>query len=399
VIGAAFSAYLARELKLADPLSPRNRTSVNFHAYLASVASPQMALFDFAADSMTREWLTRLTAAETAPETAPAAGERAFYPPEKEHYLRMIRENIARRRAARTVLYIGSAGDISTALACTDAATFIFVDALPFDRMDAEENGPGRDAYIGEKTMQGWSRSETLDLDVLCARLPIIWELEALGVQRSDIIMEVGVDRIPVVRFTLPGDDRERTIRYYRIASAYNADSYPAALREEIAAGIDVCMTKAFHRIAMPPAVTGLIIDSLNPGGVILTDDSNQWLADNAASLADVTGPEVRNYEQEHAMKFGYDEVNVFARRGDVSLHVIGAAAARDGIVAIYRNQLRLPSAFHDQFIDICIDPAGNITVYTREAFRNAAYAVKKRSEQEQREFYNAASACGTCRG
>jgi hypothetical protein len=262
---------------------------------------------------------------------APVSGVRndpkqplsALYSEKTRGLLSRIRKTLERRGPLETLLYIGSAGDISTALAVSDCDTFLFVDALPysvFDDFEESDLVQLREVYLDDKK-RGWSKSEVLDFLVRSAEYPVRWELALLGafIERERFDASEGAHEIV---FTLPGDGRERKILYYTIEDAYDSRNYPESLKARIDRGIDLFLVKSFQPRELPREIADRIIRALSPAGTIVCDTYFEPFLDGFSSLEKHVDPGVRRYERMHGVSLGYEGHSVlfYSRRAGAFL-------------------------------------------------------------------------------
>ncbi|MFH1191154.1 MAG: hypothetical protein V1670_03050, partial [Candidatus Omnitrophota bacterium] len=228
----------------------------------------------------------------------------------RTRYLGLIRKEVNSRGNKKTALYIGSGGDISTARGATGGEKFIFVDALrfePAENLSEQEWAIKKEDYFRDKA-KGWSSSKTLHFDIDCAKFPILWELERLGAE--NITINFNKELLSnEISFNLPGEEEVTKIVYFRVHQAYSIENYTKTLLWEIKKGIDFCIIKAFPLTNLSKAVQDLIIGSLNEQGMIITDNERQWLLNYPEIFTNIESKDIRYYEYNNDIWFGYGEV------------------------------------------------------------------------------------------
>jgi len=270
----------------------------------------------------------------------------------RKQYLDLIRNTVNPGLDKTRVFYLGSAADISTALLATAGKLFIFADSLnyrPQEEFTAAEEARRKHSYLLEKGLLGWTRSEMLDIDIGCARYPLKWELESLGARiRTEKKMEA---KGPVyeITFTLAGQSRERKIIYFEVADARDEWRYPAALISQLQQGVDFCIIKAFPNIRLSWGANALILENLNKGGVIITDNGRSW-SGYPAELEEIEPEEMRDYESKNHTQFGYYPVRLF-RKKTAGSQVSANLTIKDNILA----QLETPKTGRELILSLGI--------------------------------------------
>ncbi|MFH1383524.1 MAG: pantetheine-phosphate adenylyltransferase [Candidatus Omnitrophota bacterium] len=235
------------------------------------------------------------------------------------NYLKMIsslRPQGQKGRLGRS-LYVGSGPDYVTNFIISGGAReTLFVDKLPFESkviLSPEDLQSYKEEYLKIKYTGTYIKTTELKGSVGAKRY-LLWELEAMGAQRSDEIeknivfdAEQGAYRI---RFRFPGDVQEHCIFYYEMRDASEEENYSHLLIDSIQKGIDCYIRKGGDALIIPRAILDRIAHSLNDGSAIYSDNvviKNFFLQYPRIRLLDNTEiKQVRNFEKQHAIEFGY---------------------------------------------------------------------------------------------
>lgn len=241
---------------------------------------------------------------------------------ERKEYLELIREKVNPHNDRDTVLYIGSGGDITTALLATNAKKFVFVDMLDFERLDYVEDEYTFLKYAVEKYLQSWSLIGTLLLDINSAKEILLYELQTIEAKvievKEEIINKDG-DKRYKIRFILPGEDIEREIVYYEKDINVIYDDYLKILVKEFydSGGIDFFITKAFS-FDLPYNLRESIFDLLNTNGYLIIDvtDETQWVK-NYYYLEKIESQEIEDFERRYNFTFGHGVLSLLIKKED----------------------------------------------------------------------------------
>jgi len=252
--------------------------------------------------------------------------ESFIYSKEKLEYYSIINKTVNREQEQKTLLYIGSAGDISSALLISGCDKFIFVDALPFkdfiEDMDDEELAEAKAIYLEDKE-KGWSRSEILDFDIRAAEFPLLWELGMLNavIYKNEYVDNLGAYE---VQFKLPGDPIKKTIYYYKIYDANEDKYYPEDLKKMIRTGIDVFLLKAFQPTSLPLLITKEIISSLSVKGKIICETYHFPFFQQFHELIIECDPDVEKFEIANDINLAYKgHTTLFLRKNPDVMMII----------------------------------------------------------------------------
>jgi L-aspartate oxidase len=202
-----------------------------------------------------------------------------------QDYLRYLRAKVNPRAEQKTVFYLGSGADIMYPVWAADGDTFILADRVPFYPEPGKELWePAMEViaekYFAAKMDDGFSYEDVLT-SIGYTWAPLKWELERLGA--SDISepiensewSEAG-NKAYEITFKL--DERDRHLLYFELKDAADAENYPPKLLKLLTTrGIDVFVRKAFMLVSIPQQVRTTIVNSLNKGGMILTDYGREF--------------------------------------------------------------------------------------------------------------------------
>ncbi|MFQ5953201.1 MAG: hypothetical protein ACE5JK_07340, partial [Candidatus Omnitrophota bacterium] len=209
---------------------------------------------------------------------ASLAGSRLFTEKRLE-YLRKLSGVLPEANRRERCLYIASGPDISTSMIVSGGAKeTIFVDGLPFNpsvKSTPEEMKFYRGHYFYDKYYGGTYSAigALLDSISIGMRQYLLWELEAMGVDKDAINIEFDESLgAHIIRFTLSGESEEKRLIYFEVEDAGKQEEYSKPLVDLIKDGVDVYVQKSCMKLELPEDIISIIASSLSVGGAFVID-------------------------------------------------------------------------------------------------------------------------------